>query len=177
MQWVVLAVCVLALVYGLSRMVGKAALSRLEARPGEQVLFERDGIRVRTEMGSNRTSTMLRSFVRVTNHRVIVGAGKLSRPDKATITRIAALDTAALADLGAGVLTDGYVTFPARRADVRVEGRELRLLTSPEGLGLGIPASVAVIVDEKSIEALRNAVVEQAAEPLPANASLPGYRA
>lgn len=172
-----LVAAVLVVGFGISRLVGKAALSRLALLPDEQTLFERDGIRVDVELGSHRSRATLGSFVRVTNARVIVGTGKLRRPDRATVMNVLVLDADAGADLGGGPLTDGFLTFAARRADVTVEGRQLHLPTAPDAGGLGIPRRVSLSVDEAAIEPLRNAVVDRIAEPLPANPELPGYRA
>jgi hypothetical protein len=152
----------------------KARLAKLSIWPGEELLLERDGVRLLVVAGPRRETRIFRSFVRVTNRRIVVGTGSVRKPDKAMIYAVGVLEGGEA--FGAGPLDDGFVTFPTRRDEVRFEGTTVRFGPAPEGAGFGVPVSIGIETDADGVEALRTAIVDQR-PPAPPNVATARYRA
>jgi hypothetical protein len=99
--------------------------------------------------------------VRVTNRRLLVGTGSVRKPHKALIRYVVALDGD---EWGNGPFTDGYVTFPARRAAIELTAEKVRI-PSPEGQA-AFETPVAIVITRAAHEPLRAALLESAKAPV-----------
>jgi hypothetical protein len=154
----------------LALLAKKSVLARVTLLPGEEILMELEGLRLRVlSSADGRETLVFRAFVRVTDRRVIVGTGSPRKPRTALVRYVVELERESF---GRGPLEDGFVTFPAQRGEITVDGRAVRIQPVAGSAAFEIPHCVVLECAEKDAESLRAAMVERALPPVEGG----GYR-
>jgi hypothetical protein len=112
----------------------KSTLDKLEKLPGEETLFEEEGIRVE-QAGAPRTAVFINCIVRVTSRRIII-AQKMLFGKTYALRHVITYDVYSDETDLAQSLRKGYLNFEVTRSKVKLERDSERcLITIP------IPAS------------------------------------
>lgn len=132
-ELVVILVFIAVLVF-FSIATRKSTLDKLEKLPGEEILFEEEGIRVE-QAGAPRTAVFMNCIVRVTGRRIII-AQKMLFGKTYALRHVIIYDVYSDETDLAQSLRKGYLNFEVTRSKVKIERDSERcLITIP------IPAS------------------------------------
>jgi hypothetical protein len=101
----------------------KSTLDRLENLPGEETLFEEEGVRVE-QAGAPRTALFMNCLVRVTSRRIII-AQKVPFVQTYALRHVIVYDEYSDDTDLAQSLRKGYLNFTVNRSKVRI-GRDSR---------------------------------------------------
>jgi len=113
----VLGFVALMVIYAI--LTRKSTLDKLEKLPGEETLFEEEGVRVE-QAGAPRTAVFINCIVRVTSRRIII-AQKVLLGKTYALRHVIVYDVYSDETDLAQSLRKGYLNFEVTRSKVKIE--------------------------------------------------------